>query len=145
MKKLIFSVMESTRHTGFLTFKMRSGCLATLFSYCAGIKLYQKWSCQFIKNPQWPTGKRSLGLLRQSKFLMALKNFQQVSELYRYESLNLLNYMTLDVKNIHSVVPRHHKDKLFTVLDYPRNFGNVAQGLLRTTHRAAYYLTNPNP
>ena len=32
--------------------------------------------------------------------------------------------MTLDVKNVHSVV--HHKAKLFTVLDYPRNFGNGA-------------------
>ena len=39
-------------------------------------------------------------------------------------ALNLLIYMTIDVKNIHSVV--HDKDKLFTVLDYPRNFGNVA-------------------
>ena len=51
--------------------------------------------------------------------------------------------MTLDVKNVHSVV--HHKAKLFTVLDYPRNFGNVAlEGLMRTTHWAAYYFTNPN-
>ena len=51
--------------------------------------------------------------------------------------------MILHVKNIHSIV--HHKDKLFTVLDYPRNFGNVTQGLMRTIHWAAYYLTNPNP
>ena len=50
-------------------------------------------------------------------------------------ALNLLTYMTIDVKNIHSVV--HDKDKLFTVLDHPRNFGNVAQGLTRTTHWAA--------
>ena len=47
-------------------------------------------------------------------------------------SLKLLSYMTIDVKNIHSVV--HDKDKLFTVLDHPRNFGNVAQGLTRTNH-----------
>ena len=39
--------------------------------------------------------------------------------------------MTLDVKNIHLVV--HHKDKLFTVLDCPRNFGKAAkEGLKRT-------------
>ena len=56
--------------------------------------------------------------------LTTLKNLQQISALYRYDPLNLLSYMTLDVKNIHSVV--HHKDKLFTGLDYPRNFGNVA-------------------
>ena len=106
-------------------------------------KLYQKRSCQFIKNPQWPTGKRSLRLLRWLKCLTALKNLLQISELYRYDALNLLSYMTLDVKNINSVV--HHKDKLFTVLDYPRNYVNGAQGLMRTTHWAAYYLTNPNP
>ena len=51
--------------------------------------------------------------------------------------------MTPDVKNIDSVV--HLKDKLFTALDYPRNLGNVAQGLMRKTHWASYYLTNPNP
>ena len=67
-------------------------------------KLYQKWSCKFIKNPQWPTGKRSLRLLRQLKCLTALKNLLKVSEFYRYDALNLLSYMTLDVKNIHSVV-----------------------------------------
>ena len=56
--------------------------------------------------------------------LTTLKKLQQVSALYQYDPLNLLSYMTLDVKNIHSVV--NHKDKLFTGLDYPRNFGNVA-------------------
>ena len=51
--------------------------------------------------------------------------------------------MTLDVKNSYLVV--RHKDKLFTVLDYPRNLGNVAkEGSMRTTHWAAYYFTNPN-
>ena len=55
---------------------------------------------------------------------MALKNLQQVSELYRHNALNLLSYMTLAVRTIHSVL--HYKDKRFTVLDYPRNFGNVA-------------------
>ena len=51
--------------------------------------------------------------------------------------------MTLDVKNLYSFV--HHKDKLFTVLDYPRKFGNVAkEGLMRTTHWTVYYFTNPN-
>ena len=72
-----------------------------------------------------------------------MKNLQQASELYWYDVLNLLSYTTLDVKNIHSVV--QHKDKLFMVLDYTRNFGNVAsEGLMRTTHWAAYYLTNQN-
>ena len=31
--------MKSIRRTGSLTFKRRSGCLATLFSYCAGMKI----------------------------------------------------------------------------------------------------------
>ena len=57
------------------------------------------------------------------KMLHGLENLQQVSKLYRYDALNQLSYLTQDVKNIHSVV--YHKDKLFTMLDYPRNFGNV--------------------
>ena len=72
----------------------------------AKLPIYQKSSV--AHRVTWP-----LRLLRQLKCLTALKNLQQVSELYRYGSFNLLSYMTLDVKNIHLVV--HHKDKLFTV------------------------------
>ena len=39
MEKLIFSVVKSTRYTGSLAFKRRPGCSATLFSYCAGMKI----------------------------------------------------------------------------------------------------------
>ena len=39
MKKFIFSVMKSTRHTGSLAFKSRLGCSVTFFSYCAGMKI----------------------------------------------------------------------------------------------------------
>ena len=71
-----------------------------------------------------------------------VEKLQQVSELYGYDSLNLLSFMTLDVENIYSVV--HHKDPLCTVLNYARNFGNaVKEGLKKATHRAAYYFTNP--
>ena len=66
------------------------------------------------------------------KMLNGLENLNQVSELYRYLALNLLSCMKLDVENIDSTV--HHKDQLFTVLDYARNSGNAANGLKRTTH-----------
>ena len=49
-------------------------------------------------------------VLRQLIRLTVFKNPQQVSELYRYDALNILSQMRLDVKNIRSVV--HHKDKL---------------------------------
>ena len=50
----------------------------------------------------------------------------------------MLGWTTLDVKNIHLVV--HHKDKLFKVWDYPRNFGNAAkEGWKRKTHWAVYF------
>ena len=52
--------------------------------------------------------------------------------------------MTLDVKNIQFIF-LNHKGKLFTVLDYPGDFGDAAkEGLQRKTHWAAYYFTNPN-
>ena len=74
------------------------------------------------------------------KMLKRLENLNKVSELYRYLALNLLSCMKLDVENIDSTV--HHKDQLFTMLDYARNFGNAANGLKRTTHWVVYYLTN---
>ena len=73
---------------------------------------------------------------------MHLENLQKVSELYGYDSLNLLSRMTLDVENIHSVV--HHRDPLCTELNYATNFGNAAEeGLKRTTYWATYYLWQP--
>ena len=86
-------------------------------------KLYQKRSCRFIKilNGHRVTWSKTAASI---ECLTTLKNLQQISALYRYDPLNLLSYMTLDVKNIHSVV--HHKDNLFTGLDHRRNFGNVA-------------------
>ena len=51
------------------------------------------------------------------EMLSGVEKLQQVSQLYQYDALILLSYMKIDVKNIHSV--GYHKDKLFTVLDYP--------------------------
>ena len=82
-----------------------------------------------------------LRLLSQLKcfFLTALRNHQQISELYLYDALNLLSCMPLDVKDIQFIF-LHHKDKLSAVLDYPRNFENAAkEGLKRTTHWEPYY------
>ena len=69
MKKLIFSVMKSIKHTGFLAFKRRSGCSATLFSYCTGMKIileaklpiYQKSSMSH--RVTWSTTATSIEML----------------------------------------------------------------------------------
>ena len=110
-------LLSHEKHQAYRLSSIQLGCSATLFSYCARMKIISDAKCQFIKNPQWPTRKRGLRLLRQLKCLAALKKLQQVSQLYQYDALNLLSYMKIDVKNIHSV--GYHKDKLFTVLDYP--------------------------
>ena len=110
-------LLSHEKHQAYSLSSIQLGCSATLFSYCARMKIISDAKCQFIKNPQWPTMKRGLRLLRQLKCLAALKKLQQVSKLYQYDALNLLSYMKIDVKNIHSV--GYHKDKLFTVLDYP--------------------------
>ena len=129
--------IKITRFTGSLALGRPSGCSATLFSYCMWMKITSE-----AKSPIYR--KSSMGyrvtyhlrLLRQFKCLTALKNLQHVWKLYQYDAPNLLSCMILDMKNIHLVV--HHKDKLFAVLHYPRNFGNAAkEGLKRTTHWAA--------
>ena len=89
--------MKSTWPRGSLAFKRRSGYSATLFSYCAEktilsevkLSIYQKSS--MARKVTW-----HLWLLRQLKCLTALKNPQQVSELYQYDPLNLLSCMTLE-------------------------------------------------
>ena len=48
MKKLLSQSMKSTRCTDSLAVKRRSGCSATLFSYCAGIKIKPPASLRII-------------------------------------------------------------------------------------------------
>ena len=49
--KLIFSVMKSIRDTGSLALKRRSGCTATLFSYCAGMKITSEAKFPIYQKP----------------------------------------------------------------------------------------------
>ena len=58
-------------------------------------------------------------LLSFFKCLMALKNLQQVSELCLYDTLNLSSCLTLHFL--------HPEGKLFTMLNYLKNFGNAAK------------------
>ena len=127
MKKFIFSVHE--KHEA----KRRwSGC------YCAGMKIISEAKLPINKNLQWPIEQRGMSdCWVFFKCLMALKNLQQVSELCLYDTLNLSSCLTLNFL--------HPERKLFTMLNYLKNFGNAAkEGLKRKIHWAAYYFTNPN-
>lgn len=54
---------------------------------------------------------------------------------------NLLSWMTLDVKSLHSVV--HHKSQVSIALQYACNFGSrVKESLKQTTAWSAYYYTS---
>ena len=107
--------MRSTRRADSLAFKGRSGWSVKLFNNCAG-------------------------MLRQSKCLTDLKTF---SKSQNYDTRNLLSCLALNGENIRSIV--HQKDKLFTVLDYARNFGKATkEGLTRGTNWAACYFSNSN-
>ena len=147
MKKLIFSGHEKHPVNRLSdTFWRRSSCSATLLINCLGVTITSDAKLPiYQKSSMAHRVTRQLRLLRQLKcFLTALRNHQQVSELYLYDALNLLSCMTLDVKDIQFIV-LHHKDKLFTVLNYSRNFENAAkEGLKRTAHWAPCYFRNPN-
>ena len=111
--------MKRTRRTRSLAFRRRSGCSATLFGYCAGMKIVSEAKLTiYQKSSKAHRVTRHLRLLRQLKCLTALENLQQVSELYLYDTLDLMSCTTLDVKNIQFIYV-HHKDKPFMVLDYP--------------------------
>ena len=133
--------MKGTWRRGSLAFKRRSGCSATLFSYCAEktilsevkLSIYQKSSmaCKVT----W-----HLWLLRQLKCLTALKT---PSKSQNYTNMTLLTcwvawHKTWRIFTWLCIT----KINLLTVLHYPRNFGNAAkEGLQKTTHLAAYYFT----
>ncbi|RMX43711.1 hypothetical protein pdam_00006341 [Pocillopora damicornis] len=106
----------------------RSGCSATLFSYCAGMTIISE-----AKSPIYQKPSMAHRETWHRRVLRQLIRLTQVSEFYRYDALNILSQMRLDVKNIRSVV--HHKDKLLKCSQ---------KGLKRTTHWAMYYFRNPN-
>ena len=97
--------------------RQQSGPSATLFSYCAGMKIISEAKLPiYQKSSMAYRVARHLRLLCQLKYLTALKPHQQLfSELYPYDALNLLSCMTLDANNIQFIF-LHHKDNLLTVL-----------------------------
>ena len=99
---MIFLVYEKYQANGW-----QPGCL------CAGMEIISEAKLP-IYQKSWMAQRatRHLRLLPQLKCLTALKNLQQVSELYLYHALNQLSCTTLDVTNVYGI----H----FTVFDYPR-------------------------
>ena len=104
--------------------------------------------CLFLKNHgiySFGCSATSLADFRESSVMFCkLLNIPSQSlsteVVYRYDALNLLSYMTLNMKKIKFIF-LHHKDKLFAV----RKLGNAAkEGLKRTTRWTACYFTNPN-
>ena len=76
---------KSTRRTGSLAFRRRSGCSATLFNYCTAMKSISEAKLPINqKSSMSHRVARYLWLLRQLKCLTALRSLQQVSELCLY-------------------------------------------------------------
>ena len=146
MKKSIFSVHEKHQVHRLSSIQEAVGLLSdTLQLLCGNENNIRSKVVNLPKLLNGPQGNVASKTAASIKILLkALKNFQQVSELYRYDALNWLSCMTVDLKTwVHLVV--HHKDKIFKVLDYPRNLGNAAkEGLMGTTYWVGYYFTNPN-
>ena len=87
VKKLIFSVREKYQAN-----QRRSGCSATHFSYCVGMKIVSEAKLPiYQKSSTAHRVTRHLKLLLLLKCLTALKNLQQFSELYLYDAPNLLS------------------------------------------------------
>ena len=133
--------MRSTRRTGSLVFRGRSGWLAKLFNHCAGMKLL--WEAELLVYRKCSMAPRVMCYLRPLRRLKCQTDLKTSSKSKNYDTRNLLSCLALDGENTRSIV--HQKDKLFTVLDYARNFGNATkEGLKRGTNWAAYYFSNPN-
>ena len=75
--------MKSTRHTGSLAFKGRSGWSAKLFNYCAGTKIL--WEARLPVYQKILSGSQS-NLVSKTAASNGLETLQQVSELYRYDT-----------------------------------------------------------
>ena len=105
--------MRSTRRTGSLAFKRWSSWSPTLFILRGNENYIRSEVANLTKILNGSQGNVASKCTASIEMLTSLENFQKVSELYRYDALNLLSCMTPDVENIHSAV--HHKDQLFSV------------------------------
>ena len=115
--------MRSTRRTGSLVFRGRSGWLAKLFNHCAGMKLL--WEAELLVYRKCSMAPRVMCYLRPLRRLKCRTDLKTSSKSKNYDTRNLLSCLALDGENTRSIV--HQKDKLFTVLDYARNFGNATK------------------
>ena len=138
MKKLIFSVYEKHQARRLTSIQGAVGLVSETLQPLRGNESSMRGGVVSLSIILRVTC--YLRLLRQSKCLTDLKTF---SKSQNYDTRNLLSCLALDGENIRSIV--HQKDKLFTVLDYARNFGSATkEGLTRGTNWAACYFSNSN-
>ena len=105
MKKSIFSVHEKHQVHRLSSIQEAVGLLSdTLQLLCGNENNIRSKVVNLPKLLNGPQGNVASKTAVSIKMLLkALKNFQQVSELYRYDALNLLSCMTVDLKNISSL------------------------------------------
>ena len=105
-RKLYSQSMKSTRRTG--------GGRAVIAREWI---LYKKRSCQFTKNPQWPTGQR--GMSDCYVFWNAWRPWKTSSKSQNYTYMTLLTCRVAWHWTVYQFL--HPEGKLFTMLDYLKN------------------------
>ena len=105
MKKLIFSVHEKHQVHRLSSIQEAIRLPCDTLQLLRGNENYIRSEVanlpKILNGPQGNVASKTTASIKM--LLKALKNFQQVSELYRYDALNLLSCMTVDLKNISSL------------------------------------------
>ena len=84
---------------------------------------------QSLNGPQGSVAAKTTGSVQLLKW--GLEHLKKNLDELGYHATNLLNCMTLDVENLHSVV--HHKGEVSTALQYACDFGSTAKESLKRT------------
>ena len=109
MKKLIFSVHEKHQAYGRSGIQEAVGFVSDSFQIRRGNENSTRSEVASLpKILNGPQGNVVSKTATSIEMLNGLENLQQVFELYRYDTRNLLSCLTLDGENIHWVV--HHKE-----------------------------------
>ena len=109
MKKLIFSVHEKHQAYGRSGIQEAVGFVSDSFQIRRGNENSTRSEVASLpKILNGPQGNVVSKTATSIEMLNGLENLQQVFELYRYDTRNLLSCLTLDGENIHSVV--HHEE-----------------------------------
>ena len=118
---------------------MVTQCLEKIQTYISNIRQYHKKNLKVLTGAEASISSKSLTSLELT--LWALKRLDKITQVYNYESTNMLSLMTLSVEHLHAT--SNIKQPLMTQLQYARDFvSTLKESIKRSSNWSIFYFAS---